>query len=93
MTMLCAFFLLQFLEIKIDLDSDLITEITEGIEYVPIFSGFVLIWKFTIHILIWYRSGTVNSTTVNSKFHLILSFFEIFARFLSFYHFMFKMPS
>ena len=29
-----------------------------------------------------YRSGMVNSNTVNSKFHLILSFFEIFARFL-----------
>ena len=32
-----------------------------------------------------YRSGTVNSNTVNSKFHLIRSFFEIFARFLSFH--------
>ena len=32
-----------------------------------------------------YRSGTVNSNTVNSKFHLILSFCEIFARFLSFH--------
>ena len=32
-----------------------------------------------------YRSGTVNSNTVNSKFHLIQSFFEIFARFLSFH--------
>ena len=31
-----------------------------------------------------YRSGTLNSNTVNSKFHLIRSFFEIFARFLSF---------
>ena len=33
----------------------------------------------------WYRSGTVNSNTVNSKFHLIRSFCEIFARFLSFH--------
>ena len=33
-----------------------------------------------------YRSGTVNSNTVNSKFHLIRSFFEIFA---NSYHFMF----
>ena len=33
----------------------------------------------------YYRSGTVNSNTVNSKFHLIRSFFEIFARFLSFH--------
>ena len=32
-----------------------------------------------------YRSGTVNSNTVNSKFHLIQSFFDIFARFLSFH--------
>ena len=32
-----------------------------------------------------YRSGTVNSNTVNSKFHLIRSFFEIFAKFLSFH--------
>ena len=32
-----------------------------------------------------YRSGTVNSNTVNSKFHLIRSFFEILARILSFH--------
>ena len=32
-----------------------------------------------------YRSGTVNSNTVNSKFHLIRSFCEIFARFMSFH--------
>ena len=32
-----------------------------------------------------YRSGTVNSNTVNSKFHLIWSFFEIFATFLLFH--------
>ena len=32
-----------------------------------------------------YRSGTVNSNTINSKFHLIRSLFEIFARFLSFH--------
>ena len=32
-----------------------------------------------------YRSGTVNSNTVNSKFHFIRSFFEILARFLSFH--------
>ena len=32
-----------------------------------------------------YRSGTVNSNTVNSKFHLIRSFCEIFARFLLFH--------
>ena len=30
-----------------------------------------------------YRFGTVNLNTVNSKFYLIQSFFEIFARFLS----------
>ena len=33
----------------------------------------------------YYRSGTANSKTVNSKFHLIRSFCEIFARFLSFH--------
>ena len=27
---------------------------------------------------LWYRSGTVNSNTVNSKFHLIRSYCEIF---------------
>ena len=32
-----------------------------------------------------YGSGTVNSNTVNSKFHLIQSFFEIFATFLLFH--------
>ena len=32
-----------------------------------------------------YRLGPVNLNTVNSKFHLIRSFFEIFARFLSFH--------
>ena len=32
-----------------------------------------------------YRLGTVNSNTVNSKFHLIRSFFEILARMLSFH--------
>ena len=31
--------------------------------------------------LLEYRSGTVNSNTVNSKFHLIRSYYEIF-----FYH-------
>ena len=36
-------------------------------------------------VLLLYRSGTLNSNTVNSKFHLIRSFFEIFARFLSFH--------
>ena len=32
-----------------------------------------------------YRLGMVNSNMVNSKFHLIRSFCEIFARFLSFH--------
>ena len=44
-----------------------------------------LISKVFVPIL--YRSGTVNSNTVNSKFHLMRSFFEIFARFLSFHVF------
>ena len=34
---------------------------------------------------IQYRSGTVNSNTVNSKFHLIRSCCEYLARFLSFH--------
>ena len=38
-----------------------------------------------IYLSLKYRSGTLNSNTVNSKFHLIRSFFEIFARFLSFH--------
>ena len=41
--------------------------------------------KHELDLLMEYRSGTVNSKTVNSKFHLIRSFFEIFARFLSFH--------
>ena len=32
-----------------------------------------------------YRSGTVNSNTVNSKFHLIRSYCEYLARTLSFH--------
>ena len=32
-----------------------------------------------------YGSGTINSDTVNSKFHLIQSFCEIFTRFLLFH--------
>ena len=38
-----------------------------------------------LFIGISYRSGTINSNTANSKYHLIRSFFEIFARFLSFH--------
>ena len=34
-----------------------------------------------------YRSGTLNSNTVNSKFHLIRSFFKSLP---DSYHFMFK---
>ena len=41
------------------------------------------ITSFCSHLT--YRSGMLNSNTVNSKFHLIRSFFEIFARFLSFH--------
>ena len=43
------------------------------------------VWAQDILITLNYRSGTVNLNTVNSKFHLIRSFFEIFARFLSFH--------
>ena len=32
-----------------------------------------------------YRSGTVNSNTVNSKFHLIQSYCDYLARILSFH--------
>ena len=32
-----------------------------------------------------HRSGMVNSNTVNSKFHLIQSFYEYLARMLSFH--------
>ena len=48
-------------------------------------------WRYVLKVVIYlldnssYGSGTVNSNTVNSKFHLIRSFFEIFARFLSFH--------
>ena len=36
-------------------------------------------------LFVVYRSGTLNSNTVNSKFHLIRSFFEILATILSFH--------
>ena len=38
-------------------------------------------WKFELN----YRSGMVNSNMVNLKFHLIRSFFEIFATLLLFH--------
>ena len=51
----------------------------------------LLILRFQVNdiktILGHYRLGTVNSNTVNSKFHLI-SFSQVF---LPDYHFMFKM--
>ena len=45
------------------------------------------IWKMESQFVLFvvYRSGTVNSNTVNSKFHFIRSFFEIFATFLLFH--------
>ena len=49
----------------------------------------IYIYYNILHIITlkccFYRSGTVNSNTVNSKFHLIRSFLEIFAKFLSFH--------
>ena len=51
---------------------------------VILFTGFLYIGNPVNRISI-YRSGMVNSNTVNSKFHLIRSFCEIFARFLSFH--------
>ena len=44
-------------------------------------AGSILIMGITAN----YRSGTANSNTVNSKFHLIRSFNQDFARFLSFH--------
>ena len=41
--------------------------------------------QVVMHLDIPYRLGTVNSNTVNSKFHLIQSFCQILARFLSFH--------
>ena len=50
---------------------------------------FFIIWKCDYsgkkNFISWYRLGMVNSNMINSKFHLIESFFEIFARFLSFH--------
>ena len=51
-------------------------------EYVTI-TNFVL--QFLRGRVLGYWSGTVNSNTVNSKFHLIWSFFEIFSKFLPFH--------
>ena len=50
-------------------------------------SGIFEVVKFVHQVLAFrtYRSETLNSNTVNSKFHLIRSFFEILARILSFH--------
>ena len=63
---------------------------TENIYYLTTEINFVgsFIWirkDYQTHPIIQYRSGTVNSNTVNLKFHLIRSFFEILARILSFH--------
>ena len=44
-------------------------------------------WMFSYFVgcVVRYRSGTVNSNTVNSKFHLIRSYCEYLARILSFH--------
>ena len=42
-------------------------------------------WRPITLLCCEYRSGTVNSNTVNSKFHLIRSCCEYLARFLSFH--------
>ena len=49
--------------------------------------NFSLTLRFIVKYIIssLYRSGMLNSNTVNSKFHLIQSFCEIFARFLLFH--------
>ena len=41
--------------------------------------------KETVPNLMCYRSGTVNSNIVNSKFHLIRSYCEYLSRILSFH--------
>ena len=42
---------------------------------------------------IYYRLGTLNSNTINSNFHFIWSFCEIFARFLLFHVYYFMVNS
>ena len=46
---------------------------------------FILIKRTDGESSYFYRSGTVNSSTVNSKFHLIRSYCEYLARILSFH--------
>ena len=46
---------------------------------------FVRLPKISDPEIALYRSGTVNSNTVNSKFHLIRSYCEYLARILSFH--------
>ena len=57
------------------------------INYTNLFSVHFLLYVLNIigvHLFM-YRLGTVNSNTVNSKFHLIRSCCEYLARFLSFH--------
>ena len=49
-------------------------------DVMPVYVGYL-----SVPLPMVYRSGTLNSNTVNLKFHLIRSFFEIFARLLSFH--------
>ena len=55
-----------------------------SVQFIIVNSDDGLIFKWS-ELQTYYRSGTVNLNTVNSKFHLIRSFFEIFARFLLFH--------
>ena len=47
-------------------------------------SIYLCVWRWC-GIWCWYRSGTVNSNTVNSKFHLIRSYCKYLATILSFH--------
>ena len=55
---------------------------TSTFSYVSLQNRFIYNRRITVNSKMMYRSGTVNSNTVNSKFHLIRSYYEIF-----FYHF------
>ena len=69
-------------------------KVTTFIEFKPYIASFLSFQRFLELFLSdlvdpsrvsIYRSGTLNSNTVNSKFHLIRTFFEILAKILSFH--------
>ena len=74
--------------------SILICKVTEAVKILPqliqlpniIFENTALLHNLYFRgFFLKYKSDTVNSNMVNLKFYLIRSFFEIFARFLSFH--------